>query len=179
MRISRVEDLLVYQKALAAAIAVSALLKRPEFSKDFDLRNQLGNSSSRVPALIAEGFEQKSDRHFAHYLYLARGSAKESKTHLIVAHSRGYVSTSEAASLGGDCDEIGRMLTGLIDHLELEGRQNRWNRDATAPASDSFPHIDSCRPVFDPLPTRDDQLPTRCRLVDDYLTFPPPLTLDL
>jgi len=37
-------------------------------------------SSSRVPALIAEGFEQKTDRHFAHYLYLARGSAKETGT---------------------------------------------------------------------------------------------------
>jgi len=43
-----------------------------------------GSSSSRVPALIAEGFEQKSDRHFAHYLYLARGSMKETKAHLIV-----------------------------------------------------------------------------------------------
>jgi four helix bundle protein len=128
MRISRVEDLLVYQKALAAANAVSAILKHDEFSKDFDLKDQLGNSSSRVPALIAEGFEQKSDRHFAHYLYIARGSAKESQTHLRVALARGYVSENAAARLGGDYDEICRMLTGLIDHLELENRQNRWDK---------------------------------------------------
>ena len=79
-RVSKVEDLAVYQKALAAADEVSALLIRPEFSRDFDLKDQLGNSSSRVPALISEGFEQKSDRHFAHYLNHAKGSAKESKT---------------------------------------------------------------------------------------------------
>jgi len=125
MRVSRVEDLVVYQKALAAADAVSALLKRPDFSKDFDLKDQLGNSSSRVPALIAEGFEQKSDRHFAHYLYLAKGSAKESKTHLRVAMTRGYVSMSESARLGGDYEEIKRMLEGLIEHLERDDRDNR------------------------------------------------------
>jgi four helix bundle protein len=128
MTFGKVEDLLVYQKALAAANEVSALLTRTDFSKDFDLKDQLGNSSSRVPALIAEGFEQKSDRHFAHYLYLARGSAKESKTHLRVACGRGYVPLRDTARLGGDFEEIKRMLTGLIEHLESENRHNRWNR---------------------------------------------------
>jgi len=125
MRVDKVEDLAVYQKALDAADEVSALLNRPNFSKDFDLRDQLGNSSSRVPALIAEGFEQKSDRHFAHYLYLAKGSAKESKTHLRVAQGRGYVSMSDSARLGGDYEEIRRMLDGLIEHLERDDRDNR------------------------------------------------------
>ena len=112
MTVDKVEDLVVYQKALAAADEVSVLLKRPEFGRDFDLRDQLGNSSSRVPALIAEGFEQKSDRHFAHYLYLAKGSAKESTTHLRVALARGYVSAGESARLGGDYEEIKRSWKG-------------------------------------------------------------------
>jgi four helix bundle protein len=125
MRIQNVEDLVVYQRALAAADEVSALLTRPNFNRDFDLKHQLGNSSSRVPALIAEGFEQKSDRHFAHYLYLAKGSAKESKTHLRVAQARGCVSINESARLGGDYEEIKRMLEGLIEHLERDDRDNR------------------------------------------------------
>jgi four helix bundle protein len=125
MRVSKVEDLAVYQKALAAADEVSALLTRQGLITDFDLKDQLGNSSSRVPALIAEGYEQKSDRHFAHYLYLAKGSAKESKTHLRVAHGRGYVSMDESARLGGDYEQIKRMLDGLIAHLERDDRDNR------------------------------------------------------
>jgi len=129
MRVSRVEDLVVYQKALAAADAVSALLKRPDFSKDFDLKDQLGNSSSRVPALIAAGFEQKSDRHFAHDLHLAKGSAKESKMHLRVAMTRGYA--SESARLAGDYEEIKRMLDGLIEHLERDDRDNSRDNDST------------------------------------------------
>jgi four helix bundle protein len=125
MKIRKVEDLLVYQKALAAAEAVSALLRTYGFSKDFDLRDQLASASSRVPALIAEGFEQKTDRHFAHYLYLARGSASETETHLRVALARRYVPAPDVPRLGGDYDEICRMLSGLIDHLENEDRPNR------------------------------------------------------
>lgn len=128
MIIRTLEDLLVYQRALEAANAVSAILRRREFSKDFDLRDQLGNSSSRVPALIAEGFEQKTDRHFAHYLYIARGSAKETKTHLKIALNRGYLPLEDARRLWVEYDEICAMITGLIQHLEFEDRTHRWRK---------------------------------------------------
>ena len=112
MVIRSLDDLLVYQKSLAAAHAVSAILPRPGLSKDFKLREQLGASSSRVPALIAEGFEQKTDRHFAHYLYLGRGSSKETTTHLLVAMGRNYLSKTECDDLCGRYDEIAKMLRG-------------------------------------------------------------------
>ena len=60
-----VEELLVYQKALAAADEISARLRRPGFEKDIRLRSQLGASPERVASLIAEGFAQKTNRHFA------------------------------------------------------------------------------------------------------------------
>jgi four helix bundle protein len=81
-----------------------------------------------VPALIAEGFEQKSDRHFAHYLYIARGSASETRTHLLVAVGRQYLSAKEIETVVDDYSEICRMLTGLIQHLEDEDRPHRWRR---------------------------------------------------
>jgi four helix bundle protein len=109
MVIGSLEELLVYQKALDAANAVSAIMERPAFAKDFKLREQLGGSSSRVPALIAEGFEQKTDRHFAHYIYLARGSAKETKAHLIVSWGRKYLTKDESNELCSRYDEISRM----------------------------------------------------------------------
>jgi len=121
-----VEDLQVYQKALAAADAISAILRRPALRDDRELWRQLGESSSRVPSHISEGFEQKTDRHFAHYLYIARGSAKETKTHIRIAKGRGHVSTDQSDSLCTRYDEIGRMLTGLIKHLEREDRRQRW-----------------------------------------------------
>ncbi len=126
MIIRSLDELLVYQKALDAAHAVSAIIGRPAFAKDFRLREQLGGSSSRVPALIAEGFEQKTDRHFAHYMYIARGSAQETRTDLIVAWGRAYLEKDETNELCARYDEICRMSTGLIEYLERENRTHRW-----------------------------------------------------
>jgi len=72
-----VEELLVYQKALEAADAISAILNVEGLAKDYRLRNQLAASSERVASLIAEGFGQKTDRHFAAYLHLSKGSSLE------------------------------------------------------------------------------------------------------
>jgi four helix bundle protein len=134
--IGSLEELLVYQKAIDAANAVSAIIERPAFVKDFKLREQLGASSSRVPALVAEGFEQKTDRHFAHYLYLARGSAKETKAHLIVARGRKYLAKDESNELCNRYDEISRMSSGLIQHLERENRKHRRPPSPRAQDSD-------------------------------------------
>ena len=71
-----VEELHVYQKALTAAGAVSAIIQRPSFNRERRLREQLGSSSERVASLIAEGSEQSTDRHFAQYCYRAKGSAE-------------------------------------------------------------------------------------------------------
>ena len=67
------DEILVYQKAMKASEAVSAILKRPNFNKDLNLKGQLSRSSSRVGPLIAEGFGQLTDLHVAVYLGRARG----------------------------------------------------------------------------------------------------------
>jgi four helix bundle protein len=72
----------VYRKALDAADVISAMLSRAAFGKDFDLKDQLSRSTSRVGPLIAEGFGQLTDRHLLVYLGRARGSVLETLGHL-------------------------------------------------------------------------------------------------
>lgn len=93
--------------------------------KDFDLRRQLLRASASVPAQIAEGYGQKSDRHFAQYLFVARGSCNEVRAHLVVASARRLITESE-------CDRVcrlyvseGKMLTRLIQHLLRSDRKLR------------------------------------------------------
>jgi four helix bundle protein len=121
----RVEELLVYQKALEASDEISDLLKSEAFAKDLRLRSQIGASSERVVSVISEGFEQKTDRHFASYLYTARGSSAETRTQLRIAERRGYVTSQKRLELDAKYEEIKRMLTGLIRHLEKENRKHR------------------------------------------------------
>lgn len=76
MRAEKLEDLLVYVKALEGIDAVFPLLQ-PKMIRDCDLHKQLSESTGKIPGHIAEGFGQGTDRHFAHYLVIARGSALE------------------------------------------------------------------------------------------------------
>ena len=120
-----VEELLVYQRALEASAAISAILDRDSFGRDRPLREQLASSSESAASLIAEGFEQSTDRHFAQYLYRARGSTREARTQLLVARDRRHISEPERVRLSEKLEETAKMATGLIRHLEAEDRKHR------------------------------------------------------
>jgi four helix bundle protein len=130
MKAKNLSDVLVYHKALDAQRAVSAFLKRPAFRSDFNTWDQLSRSSARVPALIAEGFGQITDRQTADYYGRARGSAYESYTHLITANDRGYVSDEERSSAGDKYIEIAKMLTPWINYLQ----RSNWRQRGQPPA---------------------------------------------
>ena len=118
MRARNLNELQVYLKSLAAADEVSAVLKRPGFGRNFDLKDQLSRSSSRVAPLIAEGFGQLTDRHVAVYLGRARGSVLETVGHLSKARGEALITASEHSRLAESYDHIGRMLTRWIGYLQ-------------------------------------------------------------
>ena len=120
-----VEELAVFEKALATSAEVSAIIRRESFSRDRRLREQLGSSSESVASLISEGFEMSTDKHFAPYCYRARGSTREARTQLIVASQRGHITQDELKAANARYEEIAKMLTGLIGHLEKEDRKHR------------------------------------------------------
>jgi len=120
-----VEELLVYRKAVEAAGDVSAIIQRESFKRDPRLRDQLGSSSERVASLISEGFEQSTDRHFAQYCYRSRGSSRETRTQLVIAVQRNHITEAERIRVSDKFEEVAKMLTGLIGHLETEDRKHR------------------------------------------------------
>jgi four helix bundle protein len=117
MKAKKLDDVLVYTKSLVGADAVSAMLERPAFRRDFKLKDQLSQSSSRTVALIAEGFGQLTDRHTASYYANARGSAMETIGHLHVARGRHHITDEERSTVAAVYDEIN------VDELDqLPGR---------------------------------------------------------
>jgi four helix bundle protein len=116
--VKKSEDLQVFQKAVAAADAVFAAIQTGRFGDDPDLQRQLNKGSRRVPSDIAEGFEQRTNRHFAHFLYITRGASRELCTQINLAARRHLITEAERADLCSRYDEIAKMLTGLIRYLE-------------------------------------------------------------
>jgi four helix bundle protein len=125
MNATCVEELLVYQKALEASAHIASLLEREAFNRHLRLREQLDSASERVVSAISEGFEMSTDKHFAQYCYRARGSSREIRTQLVVARQRRLLSDEERLLISKKYEEIGKMLTGLIKHLEGEDRKHR------------------------------------------------------
>lgn len=127
-----VDGLKVYQKARLASTRISKIILRPCFRNDTRLRGQIGAASERVPSLIAEGFEQSTDRDFVQYCYRARGSCGELRSQLAVAFGREFVTADERDSLSQAYVEIARMLSALIEHLAREGSKH-GRRSPTLP----------------------------------------------
>ena len=71
-------------------------------------------------------FGQATDRHFAHYLAIARGSALETRGHLATALKRKYISRDEEIVVSGLYQDLADMLRGLIAYLRRSDRRDRW-----------------------------------------------------
>jgi four helix bundle protein len=68
-------------------------------------------------ANIAEGFERGSDKEFHRFLYIAKGSAGEVRSHLFVALDLGYISDEEFSDLRAKSEEVAKSLSGFITYL--------------------------------------------------------------
>ena len=120
-----VEELKVWQRANELCDAVDAILDRPRLVADRRLRDQIRDAADSMISNIAEGFEQPTDRAFAQYLYISKGSTAELRTRLHRARSRRYIEDDEYKSRKALANEVGKMLTGLIKYLLKSDRKRR------------------------------------------------------
>lgn len=71
-----------------------------------------------IPANIAEGRRQESEREFARFLRYSVNSASELEYHLIVAVDLGVIDEREGTELMGELIEVRKMLHGLLRTLQ-------------------------------------------------------------
>ena len=91
---------------------VYRLIEQFPSTEKYALSDQVRRAVVSVPSNIAEGCGRASNRDYAHFLSIARGSLYETMTQLEIAQSLGYIdSIEEVEDLAS---EISRMLTSLI-----------------------------------------------------------------
>ena len=125
MQAKSVEELPIWRTAVRFAAAVLASTGHARIPEARRLREQIDGAADSILANLAEGFEQGTDRAFARYLFIARGSCSEVRAHLSVAQLRGDVTAAEAERLRSDGAELMRMLTGFIEYLVRSDRKRR------------------------------------------------------
>jgi four helix bundle protein len=103
----------------AIDLVVDVYKSTESFPKEekFGLTSQIRRAAVSVPANIAEGAGRQSTKEFAHFLSNAQGSASELETELIIARRLRYLNDATFADLNNSLNRIGRLITGLSQHL--------------------------------------------------------------
>jgi four helix bundle protein len=70
-----------------------------------------------MPNNIAEGHARRSDKAFRNFLFIAKGSAAEVESMLIIAEKLGYIELDQQIQLIKKIDEVSRLLAGFIKKL--------------------------------------------------------------
>jgi four helix bundle protein len=118
VKIERFEDIDGWKKGRELTQAVYVLARKPEFSKDFGLRDQITRAAVSIMNNIAEGFDGGSDAEFVRFLVYAQRSATEVKSCLYVALDNGYISDIEFRHAYDLASEVKRLIGGFIKYLK-------------------------------------------------------------
>jgi len=74
MKVSRFEDLEIWQLSRDLVKKIIEISRVGLFSKDFELRDQIRASSGSIMDNIAEGFERNGRKEFIQFLSVSKGS---------------------------------------------------------------------------------------------------------
>lgn len=117
-KISRFEELEVWQKARELSKIIHGISSNGSFSKDFSLKDQINRSAGSVMDNVAEGFERGGNKEFIQFLSIAKGSAGEVRSQLYRALDKTYIEKSEFETLLAKSLEISNQLSGFITYLK-------------------------------------------------------------
>src|SRR6476646_8243588 len=114
----RFEDLRIWQEARVQVSAVyRAITHGSPGHSDIGFRSQLQRAAVSVMNNIAEGFERKTPKDFAHFLDLAKGSCGEVRSMLYVAEDLIYPAPADALSLRDSAEKLSRGIASFTGHL--------------------------------------------------------------
>ncbi|MFZ0964293.1 MAG: four helix bundle protein [Terriglobia bacterium] len=112
-----IEEIKAWQKAREVVREVYKTCQDGKLRRDFGLRDQICRASVSAMSNIAEGFARKSDREFARFLDIAKGSGTEVQSLLYVALDVGYVTQDDFDRLYKLAAEAVALISGLILYL--------------------------------------------------------------
>jgi four helix bundle protein len=133
MKYTRFEDLPVWQASMKLTEDVFHLTEDKSFNFKGDLRNQLQRASLSICNNVAEGFERGTTQELLTFLYIARGSAGEVRSMLILTERLPYFVhlKSQISNLKSSAESISRQLRAWADSLqnsEISGQRYLTDR---------------------------------------------------
>lgn len=129
MKYERFEELPMWKTAMELGVGVYQLTKDRFFDQPGDLRDQLRRASLSVSNNVAEGFERGSTAELLAFLYIARGSAGETRSmpwfverFPEVGHLKSEISNLK--SLAESCSRQIRAWADDLQNSDIKGQRH-------------------------------------------------------
>ena len=111
------EKLEIWQVARKLANLIYDIIDANSFKRDFSFRDQLKRSAISPMSNIAEGFMRGSNKEFIQFLFIARSSTGETKSHLYLAIDRKYINIEQFDSCKNIINELLNKINAFIKYL--------------------------------------------------------------
>ena len=117
-RIENFKDLHVWQDSKDLSVRIYRVTRSFPPNEQFGLASQIQRAAVSIPSNIAEGFCRNGDKEFKHFLLIARGSAAELETQLLIAKDLGYIKADVLDELVELLVQVHKTINGLIRHVK-------------------------------------------------------------
>ncbi|HEV8409127.1 MAG TPA: four helix bundle protein [Gemmatimonadaceae bacterium] len=104
----------VWRVAHAFALSAYRLTGTFPAAERFGLTSQIRRAAVSIGANIAEGCGRFHKGDQARFLQMAKGSAKETRSHLMIARDLGFMPAKEQQMADVQLERLERMLSSLI-----------------------------------------------------------------
>ena len=129
MKYKRFEELPVWQKAMDLTERIFGLSADSRFVGQGDLRSQLQRASLSICNNVAEGFERGTTKELISFLYIARGSAGEVRSMLLLMERLPRFGNlkSQISDLRSQSESISRQIrawAGSLQDSPIKGQRH-------------------------------------------------------
>lgn len=110
-------DIHAWQTAKTVAVAVYRLGDTPPLTRDFTLKDQMRRAALSIMSNIGEGFARGTDKQFIHFLDIARGSAAELESQLLLTSELHPALSQPIETIRQDLDRTLVLIARLTAYL--------------------------------------------------------------
>lgn len=117
------KELPFWQKSMDLTVEIYKLVRFLPKEETYALSDQMRRAVVSIPSNIAEGQGRDSTREYIYFLNIARGSCFELETQLSICIRIGYLTEEKVRQSLNLINEIGKMLTAIINKLKIKLKQ--------------------------------------------------------
>ena len=110
-------DLKIWQNGIDLADLIYEVTKDFPKEERYGLASQAQRAAVSIPSNIAEGSQRGTDRDFANFVRIAKGSLAELLTQMIIVEKRGYILLDREKSIFSHIETLDKMIYRFIQKL--------------------------------------------------------------